>query len=70
MQRKKTGSNWVDNGDGMYTGAYVATNADVNLQVGLNLIGWSESKKSENCIISPDLSTAHIIDYRWINSND
>ncbi len=63
----KAGSSWTDNGDGTYTGLYVAKIAGTGLKAVLKLSDWSTGVISDEYAVEPDISTA-VITLSWLNN--
>ncbi|MEG0431905.1 MAG: hypothetical protein RR615_01815, partial [Morganella sp. (in: enterobacteria)] len=63
----KAGSGWTDNGNGTYTGLYVAKTAGTGLKAVLKLSDWSTGVISDEYSVEPDISTA-VITLSWLNN--
>ncbi|MEY0291091.1 Ig-like domain-containing protein, partial [Providencia rettgeri] len=66
---QKANSNWVDNGDGTYTGIYVANITGTDLKATVKLSDWNNTVISAPYTIEPDVNSANI-ELTWINSID
>ncbi|SUD99114.1 Filamin/ABP280 repeat [Providencia rettgeri] len=66
---QKANSNWVDNGDGTYTGTYVANTTGTGLKAEVKLTDWNNAVISAPYAIEPDVNSANI-ELTWVNSMD